>query len=144
SLTSGGFWFYAFPEHRYEGVDIEDMASAPEIRENPIGIGPYKVDSIVTGETISLTKFEDYWRGEPQLDGIEDSVIPTSYIANAMTRGEIEVAASITSALIAVVHDQDVVEWLMQLQTSYRYIGFKLREGYEENGQVDYKPEGRK
>ena len=141
SLTSGGFWFYAFPEHHYEGVDVEDMASAPETRENPIGIGPYKVDSIVTGETISLTKFEDYWRGEPQLDGMEVSVIPPSSIANAMESGEIDVAASFPSTQFPDVHDMEGVEWLMQLQNSYGYIGFKLGEWDEENEKVNYKPE---
>src|SRR5699024_572742 len=37
--------------------------------------------------------------------------------------------------------DMDGVEWLMQLQNSYGYFGFKLGEWDDENGQVDYKHE---
>lgn len=141
SLTSGGFWFYAFPEHHYEGVEIEDMASAPETRENPIGIGPYKVDSIEPGESISLSRFEDYWRGEPQLDGLEVRVIDPSSIANAMESGDIDVAASFPTNQLPDVYDMEGVEWLAQVQNSYGYIGFKLGEWDEENERVDHKPD---
>lgn len=141
SLTSGGFWFYAFPEHHYEDVEVEDMSSAPETRENPIGIGPYKVDSIQSGESITLSKFDDYWRGEPQLDGMEVSVIDPSSIANAIESGDIDVAASFPSDQFPDVHDMEGVEWLAQVSNSYAYIGFKLGEWDEDESEVDYKPD---
>ncbi|WP_020007765.1 oligopeptide ABC transporter substrate-binding protein [Salinicoccus albus] len=141
SLTSGGFWFYAMPEHHYEGVEIADMAEAPQTRENPLGIGPYQVDSITPGESVVMTKYEDYWRGEPQLDGIELSVVSPSSVANAMETGEIDLAINFPTDQYPDVADMEGVEWLANLEGSYTYIGFKLGEWNEEEGRVDYKPE---
>ena len=139
SLTSGGFWFYAMPKHYYEGIAIEDMASAPETREHPIGIGPYMVESITPGEAVTFTKYEDYWRGEPQLDGIELVVTPSSTIANALENGDVHIAMNFPTTQYADVANMEGVEWLAQVEPIYDYIGFKYGEWDSENGTVDYK-----
>ncbi len=141
SLTAGGVWAYAMPEHHYEGVKIADMAEAPQTRENPIGFGPYKVESITPGEAVVLTKFEDYWRGEPNLDGIEMSVVSPSSVANAMETGEIDLAINFPTDQFPDVSDMKGVEWLSNIEGAYTYIGFKLGEWNEEEGRVEYKPE---
>lgn len=141
SLTAGGFWYYLMPEHHYEGVEIADMAEAPQTRENPLGIGPYKVDSITPGEAVVMSKFEDYWRGEPNLDGIELSVVSPSSVANAMETGEIDLAINFPTDQFPDVSEMEGVEWLANIEGAYTYIGFKLGEWNEEEGRVDYKPE---
>ena len=141
SLTAGGFWYYLMPEHHYEGVEIADMAEAPQTRENPLGIGPYKVDSVTPGEAVVMSKFEDYWRGEPNLDGIELSVVSPSSVANAMETGEIDLAINFPTDQFPDVSEMEGVEWLANIEGSYTYIGFKLGEWNEDEGRVDYKPE---
>lgn len=141
SLTAGGFWGYVFPEHHYEGVEVADMAEAPQTREEPIGIGPYQVESITPGEAIVYTKFEDYWRGEPQLDGIEVQVIDPSSIANAVENGEVDYVESFPTDQYPDIGEVEGTEWLAQIEGSYTYIGFKLGEWDAEEGRVDYQPE---
>ena len=141
SLTSGGFWFYAMPKHYYEGIDITDMASAPETRERPIGIGPYMVESITPGEAVILKKYEDYWRGEPQLDGIDLVVTPTSTIANELANGNFHMTTGFPTTQYPDVADMEGVEWLASIEPVYDYIGFKYGEWDDENGRVDYKPD---
>ena len=141
SLTAGGFWAYAFPTHYYEGVEVKDMAAAPQTRENPIGIGPYKVDSIVSGESISMSKFEDYWRGEPGLSEVNVRVIAPSSIASAVESGEVDIAKSFPTDQFPDVADMEGVEWLSNVEGSYTYIGFKLGSWNADEGKVDYKPE---
>lgn len=137
SLTAGGFWFYAFPEHHYEGLEISEMAAAPQTRENPIGIGPYKVDQITTGESVALTKYEDYWRGEPQLDGINIRVIAPSSISSALESGEVDMAVNFPTNQYPDVADMEGVEWLAQIEPIYDYIGFKYGTWDAENGTVN-------
>ncbi len=141
SLTAGGFWSYAFPTHHYDGMEVSEMAAAPETRENPIGIGPYKVDSIVAGESISMSKFEDYWRGEPGLSEVTVRVIAPSSIASAVESGDIDIAKSFPTDQYPDVADMDGVEWLANIDGAYTYIGFKLGSWNAEEGKVDYKPE---
>lgn len=141
SLTAGGFWSYAFPTHHYEGLEVSEMAAAPQTRENPIGIGPYKVDSIVSGESISMSKFEDYWRGEPGAAEVTVRVIAPSSIASAVESGEIDIAKSFPTDQYPDVADMDGVEWLANVDGAYTYIGFKLGSWNADEGKVDYKPE---
>ncbi|GAB3063129.1 oligopeptide ABC transporter substrate-binding protein [Salinicoccus sesuvii] len=141
SLTAGGFWAYALPEHHYEGVEVADMAEAPETRENPIGIGPFQVDSITPGEAVVMTKFEDYWRGEPNLDGVTLSVVSPSSVANAMETGDIDYAINFPTDQYPDVEDMEGVEWLANIEGAYTYIGFKLGEWDEDEGRVNYMPE---
>jgi peptide/nickel transport system substrate-binding protein len=48
-----------------------------EMRQHPIGTGPFKFVSYKPNESISLVRNADYWRsGHPYLDGIEWQIIP--------------------------------------------------------------------
>ena len=48
-----------------------------EMRQHPIGTGPFKFVSYKPNEAIKLTRNEEYWkRGRPYLDGIEWSIVP--------------------------------------------------------------------
>lgn len=141
SLTAGGFWSYAFPTHHYEGIEVADMAAAPETRENPIGIGPYKVDSIVSGESIAMSKFEDYWRGEPGVAEVNVRVIAPSSIASAVESGEVDIAKSFPTDQYPDVSDMEGVEWLANVDGAYTYIGFKLGSWDAEEGRVNYTPD---
>jgi peptide/nickel transport system substrate-binding protein len=48
-----------------------------QMRQHPIGTGPFKFVSYKPNEAIKLTRNEQYWKpGRPYLDGIEWSIIP--------------------------------------------------------------------
>ena len=51
--------------------------SPQQMRQHPIGTGPFKFDEFHPNETIRLVKNPDYWKpGRPYLDGIEYTIIP--------------------------------------------------------------------
>jgi peptide/nickel transport system substrate-binding protein len=104
-------------------------------------MGPYKVDSITPGEAVVMSKYEDYWRGEPNLDGVELTVVSPSSIANALETGEVDVAINFPTDQYPDVEGMEGVEWLANIEGAYTYIGFKLGEWNEDEGRVDYKPE---
>ncbi len=48
-----------------------------EMRQHPVGTGPFKFVSYQPNESIRLTRNPDYWKpGRPYLDGIEWTIIP--------------------------------------------------------------------
>ena len=50
---------------------------APDMRQHPIGTGPFKFVSYKPNESIKLVRNEQYWKeGRPYLDGIEWTIIP--------------------------------------------------------------------
>lgn len=54
----------------FEGIEVAEMEeSAPSMTEI-VGTGPFKVKNTSAGEYYELEKNEDYWQGEPHLDGL--------------------------------------------------------------------------
>ncbi len=44
---------------------------ADEFANHPVGTGPYQFVSYSPGDRVQLTSFDEYWRGEPRMAGIE-------------------------------------------------------------------------
>lgn len=142
SLLAGGIWPYAMPKHVFEDIEVADMAESDEVRKNPIGIGPFKVDSITAGESVTYSKFEDYWQGEPKLDEVVLRVVDPTVVANELKSGKIDAVDAFNTDLYK--DNQDLAEdydFLGKVDESYTYIGFKLGTWDEEEKRVDYKPE---
>jgi peptide/nickel transport system substrate-binding protein len=59
-----------------------------EMRQHPIGTGPFKFAEFKPNERITVTRNPDYWKkGRPFLDGIEHTIIRDVSTANlAFTR----------------------------------------------------------
>jgi peptide/nickel transport system substrate-binding protein len=69
-----------------------------EMRQHPIGTGPFKFAEFKPNERITLTRNQDYWKqGRPYLDGIEFTIIRDVSTANlAFVAGKLDwIAASI-------------------------------------------------
>src|SRR5437899_2231323 len=63
-----------------------------EMRQHPIGTGPFKFVSYKPNESIRLARNPDYWKaGRPYLDGIEWTIIPNRSTALlAFTAGKVD------------------------------------------------------
>lgn len=137
SLVASGIWPYALPKHIFEEIPVADMSSSDAVRENPIGIGPFKVDNIVPGESVTYTKNEDYWRGEPNLDGVTLTVVSPETVVQALSSGEVDMVDNFPADQYADAEGQlDNVEFLGQIDNSYTYIGFKLGSWDADNSRV--------
>lgn len=128
SLLAGGIWTYALPKHIFKDIPVKDMESSDAVRKNPIGIGPYKVESIVPGESVVYTRNEDYWRGRPALAKVTLKVVAPSTVAKALETGEVDMVDSFSADQYPDNKNMENVEWLASIANSYNYIGFKLGE----------------
>lgn len=84
-------WNYPMPKKHYEGIAIKDLEESKQVRENPVGLGPFKVKKVVDGEYSELERFDDYWKGKPQLDGVIVKVIDPSLATGAFQNGEVDI-----------------------------------------------------
>ncbi|MEY9969971.1 peptide/nickel transport system substrate-binding protein [Lysinibacillus sp. RC46] len=84
-------WQYPMPKKHYEGIAVKDLSESKQVRANPVGVGPFKVKKVVDGEYSELERFDDYWKGKPQLDGVIVKVIDPSLAAGAFQNGEIDI-----------------------------------------------------
>ncbi len=60
------------PEHLLRGVDV----AASKLTRAPVGTGPYKFKSWVSGSRIVLVANDDYFAGRPHLNAISYRIIP--------------------------------------------------------------------
>ncbi|KAB8138163.1 oligopeptide ABC transporter substrate-binding protein [Gracilibacillus oryzae] len=143
SLITGGIWTYPLAKHIFGEMNVADIPSSPEVRQNPIGFGPFKVESIVPGESVVYTKNEDYWRGEPKLDKVTLKVVNPNVVVESLKNGEVDLVSSFPVDQFPDNAEMANVTWLGVTDRAYTYIGFKLGKWDEENSVNVYDPESK-
>lgn len=77
------------PEHLLSGEDMQESS----FFRNPVGTGPYKLESWDVGQAITLVKNEDYFKGVPNIDRIIFKIVPDDHAkAVQMESGELDLA----------------------------------------------------
>ncbi|MBF0456303.1 MAG: peptide-binding protein [Nitrospirae bacterium] len=75
------------PKHLLSGVEI---TKTPLVRK-PVGMGPFKLDTWVSGQELTLSSNHDYFEGRPYLDKYVYRVIPDqSTMFMALQAGEVD------------------------------------------------------
>lgn len=126
SLLASGVWPYALPKHIFEEIEVADMSSSDAVRRNPVGMGAFMVDSIVPGESVTMVKNEDYWRGEPNLDSVTVQVVNPNVVVQALSTGQVDMVNAFPTDQFPDNADMENVEFLAETEGAYTYIGFKL------------------
>jgi len=84
--------------------------SPQDMRQHPIGTGPFKFGSYKPNEAIRLTRNPDYWKpGRPYLDGIEWTIIPnrsTALLAFAAGKVDMTFPYEVTVPLLKDIKNQ--------------------------------------
>ncbi|WP_188454700.1 oligopeptide ABC transporter substrate-binding protein [Virgibacillus oceani] len=143
SLLTGSVWTYPLAKHIFKDIPVAEMSASPEVREHPIGFGPFKVESIVPGESVVMTKNEDYWQGEPALDKVVVQVINPNTVVQAIETGKVDLVDSFPTDQYPENADLSNVEYLGMIDLSYSYIGFKLGTWDKENNVVKPNPDAK-
>ncbi|WP_160197721.1 ABC transporter substrate-binding protein [Senegalia massiliensis] len=122
-----------FPEHVYG--DIENI-QASDVNNNPVGSGSFKFEERKSGESITLSKFDNFFKGTPHLDNVVYRVIPeTSSAEIALQNGEID-AMSITADKVEkfeesnniLAFDEDRLDYIIFNQNGGKLDNENLRK----------------
>src|SRR5690606_19888585 len=95
----------------------------------PIGTGPYRVVEWVADDSLQLEAFEDYWRGEPEIQTAYFRPMPSEASrAAAMLSGEIELVPSLSPALISQLENAPNIN--VETAPSFRtvFMGFNVQD----------------
>lgn len=91
-------------DRRMSIVSPAALAAYPgdELGFRPIGTGPFRLDEFMQGQTLSLQRNADYWRGEPAVAELVFRPItdPTA-LAIAMQTGELDIIPSASAEQVA-------------------------------------------
>ncbi|OLS36871.1 glutathione ABC transporter substrate-binding protein [Bacillus sp. MRMR6] len=114
----------------------EEQSGGKKVDENPIGSGPFKLNTWNRGAEILLDKFEDHWNGAATVDTVKVIVVPEQATRVAMLEtGEANVML-IGSSDVTRVEAMDQVEIDRVSGTRMDYVSFNLNKAPFDNMKV--------
>lgn len=81
--------FVVLPEHLLSDIPLAEMHTN-DFWRSPIGSGPFKYDSEITGERIELVKHDGYEYKTTEIDRLIIRVVPAANIVSGLISGEID------------------------------------------------------
>ena len=88
-LSSYAFLYYVIPEHCFEGMSAAEIASS-DFWNDPVGSGPWKVESHIVNSTLTLVPNETFHLGAPKLDKLIVVQMDASNFASALMSGSVD------------------------------------------------------
>ena len=122
---NGYYWEYAAPYHYLKDIPFEKLQSSDQIRKKPLYFGPYKVQKLVRGQSVTWVPNKYYWRGQPKLDKVVSQVISQNSISQAIKSHKFDIAQVVNSQWNEV-KDTKGVNFVAQIPLGYHYIGFRV------------------
>lgn len=77
-----GPWLFALMKKPFASFPINlrqpivPAGAGPEIRDHPVGTGPYRFVQYSVDDRLEVTAFEDYFAGRPKNDGVIYKITP--------------------------------------------------------------------
>lgn len=114
------------PKHLLEGENMQEF----DFFRNPIGTGPYQLESWEEGQAITLVKNADYFKGEPNIDRIIFKIVTDDNMkALQMGADELDLALLTPKAAESFVGNEKYTVYHM-MTSDYRGILFNFQNEY--------------
>ncbi|WEV39858.1 oligopeptide ABC transporter substrate-binding protein [Lactobacillus sp. ESL0681] len=122
---NGYFWENAEPYHYLKNVPFNKLESCDQIRKKPLFFGPFQVEKVVRGQSITWTPNKYYWRGKPKLAKIVISTVAPNSVSQAIKNHKFDVADVINTQWTNVKNTKNVT-FVANLALQYHYLSFKV------------------
>jgi len=104
------------------------------VRENPVGAGPYILKEWVKGDRIVMVRNENYYGKKPTVERLTFKIIPEDATREAMLRsGQIDVCYKPLPANVAALKANPNVTVEMPLDTRTIFMGLNYKKGVTTN-----------
>jgi peptide/nickel transport system substrate-binding protein len=111
-------------------LPIIPNGAGPELRDHPIGTGPYQFVRYDVDDKIELKAFRNYFQGPPKNDGIIFKIIPDDVMRGLeLRKGTVDIVLNDVAPDIAFQLEKD--PHLQMVQTpgvDYQYVGLNLQD----------------
>lgn len=125
-LAGGAIPAYTMPKHIFKDIPVKEWEQSEYVRGNKVvGLGPFTIESVVAGESVTLKANEYYYKGRPKLDKVVMQVVAPNAIVSEMKAGNYDIA-SMPSAQYESFKDLTNVTYVSTFAPSYEYIAFHL------------------
>ena len=122
---NGYFWESAAPYHYLKNIPFNKLQSCDQIRKKPLYFGPFKLDKLVRGQSVTWVPNKYYWRGKPKLNKVVIQVVNPNSASQAIKSHKFDITGVINSQWDQVKNTKGV-NWVAQVPLAYSYVGFKM------------------
>ncbi|RVU71633.1 MULTISPECIES: oligopeptide ABC transporter substrate-binding protein [Lactobacillus] len=124
-IGSGYFWKSATPYHYLKDVPMNKLISSDKVRQKPLFFGPYKIDKIVRGQSVTWSPNKYYYKGQPHIKKITETVISSNSAAQALKSHKFDIIDVVNSQWQQVKNTKGY-NFIANTPLSYNYLGFKV------------------
>ena len=105
-----------------------------DVRQHPVGAGPYVLSEWVKGDRIVMTRNPDYWGEKPTVEKIVWKIVPEAATREAMLRtGQIDVCYKPMPSSVAALQNDKKITVQMPLDTRTIFMGLNYQKGVTTN-----------
>ena len=126
-----GLYFQILPEHYIRDIDLTSLEEAP-FNSNPVGTGPFVFQEWKVGDSITLTRNENYFFGAPEITSVIVKFGDTVALTSQMQTGAIDVM-EVDLDGYATFKDDAAFTVYRYPMSSVDYVGFKTSPGRAED-----------
>ena len=125
-LAGGSVCAYIMPKHIFKDIPESEREQSDYVRGNKfVGLGQFKIEKIVAGESVTLVPNEHYYKGVAKVDKVVMEVVSPDNIVSEMKAGNYDIATMPNSQYEAY-KDLTNVTLISSEASAYEYIGFHL------------------
>lgn len=111
-------------------MPILKRGSGPDVREHPIGTGPYRFVRYAVDDRLELVANQDYWAGPPKNNGLILKIVPDDVMRGLeLEKGTLDIV--VNDLAPDIVHQMRADPQLQVVQgpgVDYQYIGLNLQD----------------
>ena len=111
-------------------MPVVPNGAGPELRDHPIGTGPYRFVSFAVDDNVALTAFPEYFRGKPANDGVVLKVVPDEIMrALELRKGTVDMVVNdLSPDVVHQLAEEQSVTIAESPGTDYAYVGINMRD----------------
>ena len=136
-----GLWTSPTPRHQFAGIAVADMPDSDPVRVNPLGWGPFMVENIVPGESVSMVRNPNFVWGEPQIERLVVQRVTPELAPMAMESGQFDAIAQFPTGFYGDHQNPTNFHYLGVPVGNYTYIAFRLGHWDFDNNVNVYSPD---
>ena len=111
-------------------MPVVPKGAGPDLRDHPVGTGPYRFVSFAVDDQVTLTAFPEYFRGKPSNGGVILKVVPDEIMrALELRKGTVDMVVNdLSPDVIHQLAAERSVTIAESPGTDYAYVGINMRD----------------
>lgn len=117
------------PKHIWKDVPPNEWAKKTELLSQPVGCGPYKLETFKNGSYVKLTAFDKYYGGKPKMQQFILKVVNEATVQAELLQGSVDIAdvSNIKNADVKQLASKGITV-VRYPNSKVQYMGFNLRD----------------